>query len=152
MDLVVNEWLPEYFRPSASDEQKKLLETFLNRFYTKGDTIFVRRPSEFARKIPRYAKDYQSDAKTYQNLNSFIKLIWIDSERTVLIDEMTETLPEATKQLLGIGNFGSDTYLFEAAIHTVSKIIITTDEKLAEQMKNDEVFKVKLLKDFLIDY
>ena len=152
MELVVNEWLPEYFRPTATVEQKKLLEAFLNRFYSKGDTIFVRRPSEFARKIPRYAKDYQNDLKVYQSINNFIRLIWMDSNRTVLVDEMQYELPQSTIDKLATGNYASDTYLFEAAVHTTSKLIITTDEKLAVQMKDDEVFKVRLLSDFLKKY
>lgn len=152
MELVVNEWLPEYFRPDASEEQKRLLEFFLNKFYEKGDTIYIRRPSEFLRKIYRFAKDYHYDEKCYENITKFLNFILYESERAVWIDEVEQKLPSETIQRLSSGNYSSDTYLFEAAIHTSSKLIITTDERLAIQMRDDEVFKVQLLTDFLKAY
>jgi len=51
MDFVVNEWLPEYFKPAALAEEKRQLETFLNRFWQRNDRIIVKRPSPFLEKI-----------------------------------------------------------------------------------------------------
>lgn len=48
--------------------------------------------------------------------------------------------------------FNSDTYLFEAAMLSRDKIIVTTDEKLANQMRDVDTFRVVLLSDFLNDY
>ena len=156
MDLVVNEWLPEYFRPLAdcdcTPEDKKLLEVFINKFMKKEDRIYVRKPSEFLRKILRYQKDYQTNQKVYQNLRRFDALVLRDSNRTVFIDEEVVELPEEANQLLSVGNYASDTYLFEAAMFTTSKMIVTTDAKLVEQMKDNATFKVILLTEFLETY
>jgi hypothetical protein len=152
MDLVVNEWLPEYFRPTATLEEKRMLQFFLNKFLIKKDVLYVRRPSEFLKKLHLFAKNYQTDTKAYENIKKFINVVLIDSEKTIFVDEMYYSLPQSTIEKLSVGNYSSDTYLFEAAIHTKSKIILTTDEKLAIQMKDDEIFKVLLLKDFLKNY
>lgn len=59
MDLVVNEWLPEYFRPDASPEEKRALEKFLYCFLKRGDKIIVLELSPFLDKLYRYAKEFQ---------------------------------------------------------------------------------------------
>ena len=153
MEFVVNEWLPEYFKPSATDEEKRKLEKFLNKFMERNDKIFVRQPSEFLRKILRYANDYQTNRKVYENINQFIKFIYLDSERCELIHDGEFELSEVIRnKLIEGGNTVSDTYLFEAASITESKLIITTDGKLKKLFENDRVFKVELLDDFLKRY
>ncbi len=87
MQLVVNEWLPEYFLPTASREEKLLLQQFLQKFLQRDDQIVVRRPSEFYRKIYRYAKDLQGNYKAVTFVRDFIKLILEDSDRCQLIDD-----------------------------------------------------------------
>ena len=153
MEFVVNEWLPEYFRPEATIEEKKQLEQFIIRFYERNDKIFVRKPSEFSRKIFRYAKDYQTNNKVYTPLYRFIVLILEDPNRCVFInDENLTALPIQTITKLQKGNYASDTYLFEAATKAESRIIVTTDEKLINHMKDDTNFNVVLLSGFLRDY
>ena len=152
MDLVVNEWLPEFFKPDCEVENQRLLQEFISKFLRKNDTIYVRQPSEFLRKILRYQKDYQTNQKVYQNLRTFDALVLRDSNRTVFIDEDVVELPEEANQLLSVGNYASDTYLFEAAMFTTSKLIVTTDAKLVVQMKDNSTFKVVLLSDFLRTY
>lgn len=153
MEFVVNEWLPEYFKPNASYDKKQKLEQFLNKFIERNDKIFVRRPSEFYRKIYRYKKDYQYDSKVNQQLNIFINLILLNSERCYIVDDNEFELSQAIVEKLNeSGNYSSDVYLFEAACITETKLIITTDEKLKTYMKNNEIFKVQLLDDFLNNY
>lgn len=153
MEFVVNEWLPEYFKPSATDEEKRKLEKFLNKFMERNDKIFVRQPSEFLRKILRYANDYQTDRKVYENINQFIKFIYLDSERCELIHDGEFELSEIIRnKLIEGGNTVSDTYLFEAASATTTKLILTTDAKLKALMENEATFKVVLLDTFLVDY
>ncbi len=53
MNLVVNEWLPEYFRPEAGDNEKRLLESFLNKFIEK--TRYPSRPQA----KPLFTKDME---------------------------------------------------------------------------------------------
>lgn len=153
MDLVVNEWLPEYFRPNASNNEKQKLEKFLNRFIEKNDKIYVRRPSEFYRKIHRYKKDYQNNLKVNEQIGKFINLILLDSDRCIIVDDGEfELSDEIKKKLIEGGNTVSDTYLFEAASATKTKLILTTDVKLKALMENNETFKVELLDTFLINY
>jgi hypothetical protein len=154
MDFVVNEWLPAYFRPEATAEQKQQLESFLQQCYAKRDVIVVRRPSPFLSKIYRYASDYQTNQKVYTNLNGFIKFVLLDSSRVRFVDDPQPALPPATHERLyqeGT-NYQSDAYLFEAAMHSESKIIITTDARLVSQMQDDPIFKVVLLAGFLETY
>jgi hypothetical protein len=153
MEFVVNEWLPEYFRPNATQEEKQKLETFLNKFMEKNDILYIRRPSEFLRKIYRYSKEYQSNIKTYNQLTNFIKFILLNSERCRFIDDDEFSLPgETSSRLIEGGNTVSDTYLFEAASATVTKLIITTDVKLKTLMDDFERYKVALLDTFLATY
>lgn len=153
MDLVVNEWLPEYFKPNASNDEKQKLEKFLNRFIEKNDKIYVRRPSEFYRKIHRYKKDYQNNLKVNDQIGKFINLILINSDRCFIVDDDEfELSEEIRKKLIEGGNTVSDTYLFEAASATQTKLILTTDVKLKALMENNETFKVELLDNFLSNY
>ncbi len=153
MELVVNEWLPEYFKPNASNGEKAKLEKFLNTFTERNDKIFVRRPSEFYRKIHRYKKDYQNNLKVNEQLGRFINYILINSDRCFIVDDGEFELPEVTvSKLSEPGNYKSDTYLFEAASVTETKLIITTDEKLKSHMEDNGIFNVQLLDEFLANY
>ena len=118
MQLVVNEWLPQYFLPSASRDEKLRLQQFLQCFIERDDCIVVRRPSEFYRKIYRYAKDLRGNYEAVTPLRNFMKLILEDSNRCQLIDDEEIELPIEAEEKLSIGNFSSDRYLFEAAIQT----------------------------------
>lgn len=153
MEFVVNEWLPEYFKSDASNHEKQKLERFLNRFLERRDKIFVRRPSEFLRKIYRYSKEHQNNIKTYVEISKFIKIVLMDSDRCSFVyDNGFELSDGITNKLIGGGNTISDKYLFEAAAKTASKTIITTDIKLKTLMIREETFKIVLLDDFLAKY
>jgi rRNA-processing protein FCF1 len=152
MEFVVNEWLPEYFLPNAAKEEKLFLQNFLQKFIQRNDKIIVRSPSPFLKKIYRFSKDYQTNQKVSQNLKAFIQLILKDSTRCRFIDDEEFNLPNSTKEKLAEGNYISDEYLFEAALFADSKIIVTTDERLIEQMKNEVGFKLILLSTFLETY
>jgi len=153
MEFVVNEWLPEYFKPDATDEEKEKLEKFLNKFMVRGDKLFVRRPSEFLRKVELFAKQYQNNNKVYTELKKFITNILLDSDRCFFVDddefEFEDTI---TDKLTEGGNTISDKYLFEAAAKTATKTIITTDAKLKKLMVDEGTYKIELLADFLTTY
>lgn len=154
MDLVVNEWLPEYFLPEASTEEKKSLETFLNRFLERNDRLVVKKPSPFLDKIYRYAKDYQRMDEIVQPIRTFIKLILLDSNRCkFLSEEEIEELPTSVLEKLEVGNYGSDQYLFESATAiNGEKIIVTTDEKLIVHFAGEDFCELALLDNFLESY
>lgn len=153
MQLVVNEWLPEYFLPAASREEKLLLQRFLQRFVERGDQIIVLRSSEFYRKIYRFAKESQDIYEIVTPIRNFIKLILEDSNRCLLIDNEEIVLPESVAEKLTVGNFSSDKYLFEASAASMNeRIIVTTDVKLNKHFAKNIWCKVVLLPDFLKAY
>lgn len=153
MEFVVNEWLPEYFKPDQPIENKKQLEYFLNTFINRNDKIIVRRPSKFLDKIHTFKKNYQHNTKTYNQLGKFIKLILQDSERCTIVDDGEFLLSEGIKsRLVTGGNTISDLYLFEAASTTKNKLIITTDKKLHDLMNGEDKYNVELLDTFLEKY
>ncbi|MBW8051797.1 MAG: hypothetical protein FVQ77_15965 [Cytophagales bacterium] len=153
MEFAVNEWLPEYFKPDASNEEKEKLEKFLNKFMVREDKLFVRRPSEFLRKVELFAKQYQNNNKVYTELKKFITNILLDSDRCFFVDDNEFELADTiTDKLTEGGNTISDKYLFESATMTQTKTIVTTDAKLKKFMKDEVTFKIELLDDFLTNY
>ena len=153
MDLVINEWFPEYCKVETPNDDKELLRLFLEKFMQKTDVLYIKTPSPFLNKIYTYAKEYQShrDVFTIRIITFFIKQVIQDSKRCVFVGEECD-LDETVLKKLKIGNYSSDTYLFEAASKTESKTIITTDDKLCKQMHNVAGYKVINLKDFLREY
>lgn len=154
MDLVVNEWLPEYFRPDASEEEKAFLNVFYQKFNERKDRIIIREPSPFINKIFSYAKEYQDKNEIVIPIRDFIKSVLLDSDRCVRVsEEECHPLPESVKEKLAIGNYGSDEYLFEAvSCIEGEKIIVTTDARLQAHLQEEEWCKVVLLSDFLDTY
>jgi len=156
MEFVVNEWLPEYLIPTATDEEMEKVNRFLQAFLNRGDMLVVRNPSAFLGKVHRFRKKYDYDNEAREKLKYLIAQILENADICKLVDEEEIELPEPTNTLLleeGT-NYNSDRYLFEAAtaIEAEDKIIVTTDVKLKEQMEDDPNFKVILLDDFLEDY
>lgn len=160
MELVINEWLPEYLKPDISTEKVNKVNLFIQKFYAKNDVWVVKRDSEFLKKIHRYKKDFSYDKNTHDRLKFIIAQILLnDDPRCRYVDENVE-LPQTTIEKLNLEvdlgdrktNFHSDTYLFESAMTTKERIIITTDESLQKHMKDDPNFNIILLDDFLKDY
>lgn len=153
MDLVVNEWLPEYFLPGAKKEEKAQLYQFIQRFAVRGDRLVVAAGSRFLKKIDVYAKLYSKNQEVYPQIKAFITGVLERPQRATIIT-ISDPLPQQTYAVLHEPgtNYHSDEYLFHAAMRTDSKRIITTDERLRDAMANDAIFKVILLSDFLKDY
>jgi hypothetical protein len=120
----------------------------------RNDIVYVRKPSAFLTKIERLAKDFQqSNIQKYKELKKFYSTVLLDSDRCKFINDGDFNLPEATRdKLIEGGNTVSDTYLFEAASATATKLILTTDAKLKLLMENDAIFTVELLDNFLTLY
>jgi hypothetical protein len=152
MDFVVNEWLSEYLRPTADKEKHGKVLFFFKALMQKAeDRIVVREPSDFLRKIHRYRKEFDYDLASREAYKFFIRTILENSEKCLQIPrEGLQPLPAELLEKLGEGH--SDIYLFEAAQHSDSKIIVTTDERLQDRVAGIEGFKVILLDDFLKTY
>ncbi|MBI4645995.1 MAG: hypothetical protein HY738_05210 [Bacteroidia bacterium] len=129
MEFVLNEWLPEYLRPETDIHKRKNAIRFLNVFFKNNDIIAIRRPSEFLIKIYKYAKQYQDYREIYDNYKYLCKIISYDSGKVKIIDDSdTIQLPDNVLKKL-ISPYDSDIYLFETAICTKNRIIITTDTR-----------------------
>ncbi len=154
MDIVVNEWLPEYFRPEATREEKLQLQAFLQRFIERNDCMVVKEPSPFLSKILQYANAYQQQYEIVTPIRNFIKIVLEDSLRCrrVRQDEIGE-LPTSVTEILSRPNPASDRYLFEAATSIEhQKIIVTTDARLQAHFEDEFWCEVELLSDFLETY
>jgi hypothetical protein len=151
MDLVLNEWVPEYFRPDTPQDKRRQLERFLNSFMNSDDKLIVRRPSPFLEKIERYAKANQHRSEVVEPIRVFIKHILQNIDRCEFVDDdQPIILPELVEEKLSPGNFSSDRYLFEAASCIGSqKTIVTTDKKLVNQFSDVSWCRLILLSDFL---
>ncbi len=154
MDFVVNEWLPEYLRPTASLEERKKASAFLKPFITKPkDRIVVLEPSDFLRKIHCFRKEFDYDIESRYFYKKFIKAILENLEKCLQITESdSPVLPVELQDKLSQGNFFSDTCLLKAAQYSDSKIMVTTDERLQKNMSDTPSFQAILLDDFLAGY
>lgn len=148
MEFVVNEWFIEYATPDVGENEKKLFDGFFKAFLSKEDRLVVHLNSEFIRKLRRYNKTFQR----YPEMRIFrqiVQMIFLDSNKAKLVPEIQL---ENDILNLTIGTFESDRYLFEAAEQSDSKIIVTTDERLQQQVSAISRYNVRLLNDFMKTY
>jgi predicted nucleic acid-binding protein len=150
MEIVINEWFPEFFIHPEGSKEKNRLRQFVNIFYNSKDVLVIKRPSEFWSKLHRYAKANQNNEEVYKELKTFIRAVLQDSRRVIYIDDEV-ALPIEIDNLLNIPNtnFSSDQYLFEAAYQSESKIIVTTDQKLIDHMGQSEHYRLIHLDNFI---
>jgi hypothetical protein len=157
MEVVVNEWLPDYLRPTAADADKRKLQQFLTVLMARPDTrIVVRRPSPFLTKLSRLSKDHPNDPLALRPHKFVMGKVLQNSDKCRFVDDTDiQPLPKDLTHLLGIGNFGSDTYLFEAATAIeppAGRLIITTDVRLINYIGDSAGHRLILLDDFLVDF
>lgn len=155
MEFVVNEWLPEYLKPTASIEDKRKIIRFIELFLMKENArLLVRRPSPFLTKLYRLEKDFPNDLLGIRPVKNFIRLVIQDSNKCRFIDSNEfKPLPESLVKLLSMGNYASDTYLFEAAYSLTSGyLIVTTDEKLVNHVGDKADCQLILLDEFLTTF
>jgi len=121
MDFVVNEWLPEFLRPTTDKEEREKALSFFKALMQKNDDrIVVREPSEFLRKIHRFRKEFDYDLASRAAYKFLIRAILENSEKCLQIpDDELHLLP--TELLEKLGEDHSDTYLFEAASTATAK-------------------------------
>lgn len=145
MEIVVNEWLLEYSLTSSQKEEKELVTKFVTFWLEKCHKILVRRPSPFFNKFYRYFKANENDQdcrKRFKTLNA----LFYNMDKTTIVDDLdVQLLPKEIEQVVP----RDDKYLLELAYSSIDKIIITTDIKLKEKLKDIESLKIFLLDEFL---
>ena len=152
MEIVVNEWLPEWLAPTGTDIQHRNALIFLEKFCSKDDIIVVKYDSAFTDKLLKYPKFFSGYPEHARKLSFVISQILYNSNKCRLLYE-NELLPLPMDVLnLLTGQANSDTYLFEAAFTSTDKIIITTDDRLIVQTQNNGHIRVIHFDEFMAVY
>lgn len=148
MEFVVNEWFTNYF---LEIDKYDLLVKFITWFYHSEHKIIVVTDSDFDQKIRRCEKALigKRDQKPLVLYKRFMALCYTNASKVIFVSNSILDKMTLTKLHQAGTNYASDQYLFEAAWCADSKIIVTTDIRLIEHMKNVEPFKLFSLEDFL---
>jgi len=148
MEIVVNEWLPEYLRPDADANKTELVDRFVKAWLDKSDRIVIRGNSPFASKFYMYM--HQSGGyPAYRKRFEVLFHLFFDSERTVIVDE--GELKELPKEIAA-KTPDDDRYLIELWYAKQDRIILTTDKRLKDKLKDIVSLKICLLPEFLKEY
>lgn len=149
MEIVVNEWLPEYLRSDADASETELVDKFVGAWLEKCDKVVIRKNSTFTSKFYTYM--YQSGG--YPACRKWFELLFhffFDSDRTVIVDEFDiKELPQDLAKVVP----DDDRYLVELWYSVPSSVIVTTDAKLnGKLIEYQSSIKIYLLKEFLLTY
>ena len=151
MELVVNEWLLDYFRPDSEKYERDLALKFVNALVEKCDKVVIRRASPFVKKFHSYMKEFGYDLDFKKRFKKINELLFRNSDKTIIIDDYDiESLPERIEQK--VPSDDDDRYLVELAYSSTDKIIITTDKRLKEKLKDEPDLKIYLLEEFMKNY
>jgi len=148
MEIIVNEWLPEYLRPDADANNNDSADKFVKAWLDRCDKVVIRTNSPFASKFYTYMNKsggYPACKKRFEVLFH----LFLDSERTVKVDECDiKELPDVLAKIVP----DDDMYLIELWYANKDRIILTTDSKLKDRLKNVPDLNICLLSDFLKEY
>jgi predicted nucleic acid-binding protein len=149
MEIVVNEWLLDYLRPNSEKFKRDLALKFVNTWVKNCDKVLIRRPSPFIKKFYTYMKQFESDLDFKKRFKKVNELLFYNLDKTIIIDDNeVKSLPEG----IGQKDLGDDKYLIELAYSSTDPIIVTTDERLKEKLKDESDLKVYLLEEFMKNY
>lgn len=140
MEIVVNEWLLDYMRPDS--EKLGFAFRFLDQIELKAHRLVIREESPFVRKLYRYDKQFFRYFKR-------LKMMLRDSDKVKLIDE--QEIQPLPPKIAGVVPY-KDTYLVELAYSTSDKLIVTTDTRLQEALKDIESIKIYLVDEFIEEF
>ncbi|MGA2071087.1 MAG: hypothetical protein ABSG97_07030 [Sedimentisphaerales bacterium] len=148
MEIVVNEWLLEYLRPDAQESDRIKVSLFINAFVCRGDKIIIKRNSPFTKKFYGFWKQFESDTSTKKRF-TFLNNIFRNLDKTIIIyDHELKVLPEN----IAAKTPSDDKYLIELWYSNQERIVLTTDIKLKDKLKDIPGLKICLLPDFLKEY
>ncbi|MFH1318699.1 MAG: hypothetical protein ABIH71_06760 [Candidatus Omnitrophota bacterium] len=146
MEIVVNEWLLDYMLPDSTKQQKDFVVQFIDIWINRCDRVLIRRPSPFVNKFYRYWKSIENDQASRKRFKLLNSLLFLNSDKTRIIDDAdVQPLPMELSQKVPM----DDKYLIELAYVSTDKIVITTDAKLKDKLKDEQALKIYLLEDFI---
>lgn len=149
MEIIVNEWLLDYLCPNAQESERTAAIQFLNAFVKKCDKIVIKSNSPFVDKFYDYSKRSEQDINSKRRFSMLHKLLFRDADKTIIAyDSDLQALPDdiATKTP------GDDKYLIELWYSNQGRIVLTTDAKLRDKLKDIPGLKICLLQEFLREY
>lgn len=149
MEIVVNEWLLEYLRPDAQISDKTAAIQFLNAFLKKQDKMVIKRKSPFANKLCDYLHRFGWDDCSRKRFSDLYNLVFLDSDKTIIADE--SDLRDLPKDIVA-KTPADDIYLVELWYSNQERVVLTTDTKLKEKLKDVIGLKICLLPEFLQQY
>jgi len=149
MEIVVNEWLLDYLRPDAQESKRTAAIQFLNAFVKKCDKIVIKINSPFVRKFYRFWKRFGWDSHFHKNFSKLHRLLFRDTDRTIIAyDNEIQVLPDN----IAAKTQTDDKYLIELWYLKQDRIVLTTDARLKEKLKDIPNLKICLLEEFLQEY
>jgi len=149
MEIIVNEWLLEYLRPDAQESERLAAFRFVNALVKKCDKMVIKRNSPFVAKFYRFWKQVESDTNFKQPFSKLHQLVFRDTDKTIIVDESDlQDLPED----IAAKTPEDDKYLIELWYSNQGRIVLTTDAKLRDKLKDIPGLKICLLQEFLREY
>jgi len=149
MEIVVNEWLLEYLRPDAQKSDRITAIQFLNALVQKCDKMVIKRNSPFADKLCCYMYRFGWDDCSRKRFSDLHKRVFLDPDETIIADE--SDIKELPKEIAD-KTPGDDRYLVELWYSKQDRIVLTTDTKLKDKLKDVPGLKICLLQEFLKEY
>ncbi len=150
MQFVFNEWFLDWHKSSATKEETQKVKCIFAWYRKSEHVLVILNDSPFITKLNKLRKgeDAYADNFAISQLKVFYRIKEFDPDRVLSLDDAPK-LDEQTMALLSRGNYMSDRYLFETAMGSVDKIIITTDEKLRKQFANQQLFQLWSVDQFM---
>lgn len=146
MEIVVNEWLLDYMLPDSTKQQKEFVVQFIDIWIKRCDRVLIRRTGPFVNKFYRYWKSVENDQASRKRFKLLHSLLFLNSDKTKIVDDTdVQPLPTELSQKVPM----DDKYLIELAYVSTDRIVITTDAKLKDKLKDEQALKIYLLEEFI---
>lgn len=149
MEIVVNEWLLDYLRPDARECDRRMALEFVNALVKKRDKMVVKRNSGFTRKFYTYMKMFGWDVASKSRFSKLNRLLFRDLDKTIIADDTDlQPLPDE----IATQSPDDDKYLIELWYSNQDRIVVTTDTRLKDILRDIPNLRICLLQEFLPEY
>jgi hypothetical protein len=146
MNLVVNEWLLEYFTPGTPVESRVILKAFFDNIQSTGRKMVIGRETPFTAKYYRYMKLHGQDTAFKANYVRLNEVLFQDPLRTIIVE--TDEMAEVSDQEMS-GVHGDDKYLLQLVRSIPDSMIVSTDSRLIGALAGNVAFPVIHLEKYL---
>lgn len=146
MEIVVNEWLLDYMCPNTDPEKMSIAIQFVNAVVRRCDKIVIGRATPFVSKFYHHMGSFGWDPDFKKRFSKLNQLLFYNSDKTIIIDDTSakpvpKEIEEKTSQ--------DDRYLIELAYSSADRVIVTTDQRLRDNLQGQFNLKIYLPDEFL---